>query len=67
MNDICPVRVEKSPDDICLECGHRRGYHDGAGCSASLPNSDPCPCRTCVDMPSSEPSGGNQDLTEGEL
>ncbi len=42
-------------EDICLECGHRRGLHDGAGCTASLPNGDPCLCRTCVDMPSCKP------------
>ncbi len=42
-------------DDICLECGHRRGYHDGAGCSAQLPDGSPCGCLVVVDMPDSEP------------
>jgi hypothetical protein len=54
------METKKSSDDICLECGHRRGYHDGAGCAGSLPNGAPCPCRTCVDMPSSEPHQLNQ-------
>jgi len=44
--------LDREADDICLECGHRRGYHDGAGCTAGLPNGDPCPCKTCLDMPS---------------
>lgn len=48
--------INPEADDICLECRHRRGDHDGAGCTAQLPNGDPCPCRTCVDMPNSEPS-----------
>ena len=41
--------------EICLECGHLKGYHDGAGCTDHLPNSDPCPCTICVDMPGCEP------------
>ncbi len=45
----------KSPDDICLECGHRRGFHDGIGCNDQLPNGQPCTCRVHIDMPSSEP------------
>lgn len=49
------VVIDREIDDICLECGHRRGYHDGAGCTAKLPNGAPCLCRICVDMPSSEP------------
>lgn len=47
--------IDKAANDLCLECWHRRGFHDGAGCNAQLPNGDPCPCTTCVDMPSSEP------------
>ena len=43
-------------DEICLECGHRRGVHDGAGCSHWLPDDSPCPCTICIDMPSSEPT-----------
>jgi hypothetical protein len=48
--------INPEADDICLECGHRRGDHDGIGCNARLPNGDPCLCRTCVDMPNSKPS-----------
>ncbi|KKL20360.1 hypothetical protein LCGC14_2456260, partial [marine sediment metagenome] len=48
--------VPEVSDEICLECSHRRGYHDGAGCTEALPDGSPCPCATCLNMPSSEPT-----------
>jgi len=37
-------------DDICTECGHRRGYHDWIGCNDQLPNGGPCPCTVRVTL-----------------
>lgn len=48
--------MSERSDEICLECGHRRGRHDGAGCTEELPDGSPCPCTTCIDMPSDEPT-----------
>lgn len=41
-----------SPDDICVDCGHRRADHDGIGCTDTSLTGDPCLCRNCLDMPS---------------
>lgn len=42
-------------EEICLECGHRRGDHDGAGCNFQIQGM-PCHCETTIDMPGSQPS-----------
>lgn len=47
--------MDNKADEICLECGHRRGYHDGMGCTDQLPDGTPCPCSIAIDMPGSEP------------
>lgn len=37
-------------DEICVMCGHRRGYHDGAGCTDELADGSPCRCDLYVDF-----------------
>lgn len=47
-------------DDICMECGHRRGYHDGIGCNDQILNGDPCLCKVKVNLRGEEINDDNE-------